>query len=284
MLPREEVIGAVVVLAQLLYILVYPFAEQSVRSLPHSAVQAESWLHEFLLSRGLRQPQTGSNADDVRIPAVARHKRKPHEGQFFIDASEDEENSTEEEVEWAVTERMIPHMSSVTEALKKNVRVNASSRMGLDISWESHRIVDARAPWLQVPWAYLQRVKIRNVSPHPCLLQGVARFYVLRSADGLVFPIYRTTEGPSGFMINSGQEYRYGWIWFSRYQTTELSGGLLLENRTLAGEELEERFFNTTLATLEPAKAKVINSEEALALLRGYQYMGVFDMRNASYL
>jgi len=185
------------------------------------------------------------------------------------------------EVDQAVAHRMMPHLNFIAAALKRQRRIQDSSVLELSTSWDVHRITDAGS---EFPWAYLFRVSIKNTSPWPCALQGVARFYVLRAPDGLVFPIHRLTDGPSSFVLNSGEEYKYAWCFFTKYETLEAAGGLLFDNRTSDGGALDERFLNATLAPLQPARAKEIVYEDTKSLLATYNFMGALDLRGAEYI
>jgi len=182
-------------------------------------------------------------------------------------------------VSQAVEQRMSPHMTDITQALKAKRSVIVPPQKELEISWDVRRIVDA-----EVPWAYAFRLGVKNVSPRPCPLQGLARFYVLRAPNGMVFPIHRITEGPASFTIDPGEEYKYSWIFYTKYKTTEASGGILVENKAKEGGVIEEQFLNATLPPLEPAKAEGIKSEKLQTFMRSYNFMGALDLRGVTYV
>eukprot|EP00747_Dinoflagellata_sp_TGD_P019096 gnl/TRDRNA2_/TRDRNA2_126942_c0_seq1.p1 gnl/TRDRNA2_/TRDRNA2_126942_c0~~gnl/TRDRNA2_/TRDRNA2_126942_c0_seq1.p1 ORF type:complete len:339 (+),score=29.39 gnl/TRDRNA2_/TRDRNA2_126942_c0_seq1:45-1061(+) len=191
--------------------------------------------------------------------------------------------SHEELVYQAVTQHMMPRRLSVIVALKANTPVDIETTAGLHLSWDVHRIADAeRYRHGPCPWAYLFRVKIKNISPSPCTLQGVARFYVLRAPDGLVFPIHRVTEGRDSPILNSEDEYKYSWIFYTRYQTLEAAGGLLMENVTEEDDE-EKRFLSSTLEPVDPA-GKSIVFEDVRDMIDSYRFMGALDLRDAQYI
>lgn len=280
MLPREVVIGLVVVTIQWMYSMVYPYAEQSLQSLPKLVAEAGHLLNTIpLFNSADRQPTEAFPTDDREVsptPTPAQPQRKQ---QKKTQRGREEYESRAEVLDQALSGRMIPHMSSMTETFKASGIVDAPSRAELDVSWDVRRVTDAE--W---PWAYAFRVIVKNVSPRPCPLQGVARFYVLRAPDSMVFPIHRLTEGPAGFMLNAGEEYKYAWMFFTKYQTLEAAGGLLLENRAEADIGFDERFLNTTLAPLEPAKAKGITSKDIQTWMRNYNFMGALDLRTVTYV
>merc|ERR1712224_159434 len=80
---------------------------------------------------------------------------------------------------------------------------------------------------IQAPWAYVLRVAVRNASPRPCRLQSVARYYVMRALNGKVSYIHRVTEGPAGYILSSGEEYKYAAVFVTRYKTLAWAGGML---------------------------------------------------------
>jgi hypothetical protein len=266
------VIGAGVVLLQVLYSQVYPYLEQNLQGLAQPLSD--------LVSKTL--PSGVPDQDAVASPAAATEVLGRQQERQKKQGRRQEHALTEDDLEQAVAHRLMPHMSSVVQAFKAQGSVDKSAANGgLDVVWDAHRITDA-----EVPWAYLFRVTVKNPSPRPCPLQGLARFYVLRAPDGQgVFPIHRVTAGgPASFIVNAREQYRYAWIFFTKYKTLEAAGGLLLENRTKEEHSLEKRFLNTTLASLEPAKAQSIKSEKVQALIQGYNWMGVVDLRDVTYI
>jgi len=278
MLPREVIIGAVVVTIQLFYSLVYPYAEQSLQSLPRIAAEAETLLSKIhVFSSPDQHPQT--SFDDTEATAAGKPARPQKKKSKETKRGSEQHISREYVLHQVVSQRMIPHMSSITDTFKSNGYVDIPPPVELKVSWDVRRVLDAE--W---PWAYMFRVRVKNVSPRPCPLQGVARFYVLRAPDGLVFPIHRITEGPASFILNSGEEYKYAWIFFTKYQTLEAAGGLLLENKAKEDRDVAERFLNTTLAPLEPAKAEGITSERVQKWMNSYNFMGALDLRAVTYV
>jgi hypothetical protein len=275
MLPREVIIGVVVVTIQLFYSLVYPYAEQSLQSLPKFAAEVEALISNIPRFNSPDQAASDDTEaftpDKPAQPQQKQSKKKERGGGQRV--------SREDVLGQVVSQRMIPHMSSITDTFKINGNVDVPPRKELKVSWDVRRVLDAE--W---PWAYMFRVRVKNVSPYPCPLQGVARFYVLRAPDGQVFPIHRITEGPASFTLNAGEEYKYAWIFFTKYQTLEAAGGLLLENKAKEDGRLEERFLNTTLAPLEPAKAEGITSERVQKWMNNYNFMGALDLREVTYV
>jgi len=213
----------------------------------------------------------GDASDSHRLKSRQQGGQRKKQGKKHV--------SRREVVQEAVTQRMMPHMSSIIDTFKENGHVDVAPVSELEILFDVHRITDA-----ETPFAYLFRVGLKNVSPRPCPLQGVARFYVLRAPDGRVFPIHRMTEGPASYTLNPGEEYKYSWVFFTRYKTAEAAGGILLENKNLEGRGLEERFLNITLGSVEPAKAKAVTSERAHALMKSYIFMGALDLTEVSYV
>lgn len=293
--PREVAIGVIVVSAQLLYSLVYPYAEQSLQSLPKLALEVEKFIDGMrFFGDANTMTSEGANVEKSLEPAptfqhgrdgiwlgVASDSHRLHSGQQEGQRRKRGEKhaSRKEVVQEAVARRMMPHMSSTIETFKENGHVDAASVSELEIMFDVHRITDAEAPF-----AYLFRVGLKNVSPHPCPLQGIARFYVLRAPDGQVFPIHRMTEGAASYTLNSGEEYKYSWVFFTRYKTAEAAGGILLENKKLESGGLKERFLNITLASVEPAKARGVTSEKAHVLMKNFIFMGALDLTEVSYL
>eukprot|EP00931_Biecheleriopsis_adriatica_P058777 TRINITY_DN35073_c0_g1_i1.p1 TRINITY_DN35073_c0_g1~~TRINITY_DN35073_c0_g1_i1.p1 ORF type:complete len:290 (-),score=44.51 TRINITY_DN35073_c0_g1_i1:134-976(-) len=277
--PRELTVGIVAVLLQLLYSAVYPYVEKSLKSLPS---QAET-LHGLNSFHGLGQTAHSSEVSqtshrDAQRQDGSQAKSKSAAAARKKTSETPKVPSRKEAMDQAMSQRMLPHMSYVTETFKRANTLHVTTLPVLDVTWDVHRVTDA-----EVPWAYMFRVGIKNVSPRPCSLQGVARFYVLRAPGGLVFPIHRVTEGPASFILNSGDEYKYSWMFFTKYKTLEAAGGLLLENRAEEDTSLEKRFLNTTLVPLQPAKANGITLEKAQSLMRSYNFMGALDLRSVTY-
>lgn len=293
MAPREIIIGAAVVCTQLLYSAVYPHFEQHISFVAQFAATAEAWLNGEIAPSDASQLQytaavcvntqsTTSYAENGPHSSVASsHAHKKERLKNDHQHRSVKQLSRAEMVERAVTDRMMPHMSFVSGALKSDSYDSAggASGPGLKMSWDVHRITDA-----QLPWAYLFRVTVANLSPNPCSLQGVARFYVLRAPDGSVFPIHRVTEGPASFIVDSGEKYQYAWIFFTKHETVAASGGLLLENKTAEGDDVMGRFLNATLTPLKPAKAQRVTSEMVHTLMQAYSFMGAIDLRGANYV
>lgn len=185
----------------------------------------------------------------------------------------------EEVIYQGLTQHMLPHMSYVVEAFKANATVHVESHLGVNISWDAHRITDA-----DNPWAYLFRVRVENITPRPCPVQGLARFYVLRAPNGFVYPIHRVTMGPASFLLNSKETYQYAWIFFTKYETAEAAGGILLENRTEFAGDLEKHFLRNTLAPLKPARAENITFKNVQSLVNRYDWMGALDLTHVDYI
>lgn len=280
MFPREVVIGVCLVSIQLLYSAVYPYAEQSLQHLPDLVHE----VHQQLLSgfHAINDPATQpSGPANAGVSAAVDRERKGSKQPGKQKKKQKDKTGVlhdDDLLGQAVDKRMGPHMSSVVDAFKTGGSVQVSASSDADLSWDVHRITDA-----EVPWAYLFRVRVRNVSPRPFPLQGLARFYVLRAPDGLVFPIHRITTGPASFSLDPGEVYQYSWIFFTKYKTLEAAGGLLFENSALEGEALEQRLVNATLAPLEPAKAVGITTDKVGGLMNEYSFMGALDLRGVTY-
>jgi len=216
-------------------------------------------------------------------------------------------------VRTVISKRLWPRIAEAVQALSSSaVSAQWDGTSELGASEEK----DARLPWLDCDWdvvrvcngsssdvasecndpdsheskslqQYVFRVRIqRNAGlpmPGPARVRSLARFYILRFADGDVFPLTRLTNGPRIFELGPGDRYRFTFRLWSTQELADASGGMILDeegdvdaNGAATASRCTGSSWKPSLATVVPRDA---SPDEVERLRLGYVDVGQLDLR-----
>lgn len=176
-----------------------------------------------------------------------------------------------------------PQVTRAVEALARGDEAATEPGETVLRHWDVHQMASPE-PEAERGYLYFFRLKYTNHGsrPVPCTARSLACFYVLRYADGEVFPFTRLTEegSPAQFTLGPGDEYKFCWVLIVSQPLQGMTGGTVFE--VLDDNSAHQQRSGLTSAGLEvlcPRDAEEVTGEKATRLGEGHYFTGHLDLR-----